>query len=748
MVRTARVLGLVSMLSLAGWAQPNKPPVDYVNPNIGTIGHLLTATAPTVQYPYGMVRLAPITTPKVRDRYLADKIYGFPSGSAMLTATTGAIETDSAKNASAFDHDFETVSPYYYAALLEDYDIRAEFTATQHAAYYRFTFPANAHSHVILSSRDHAELEVVGPDAVTGRGAEGGVAIYFYAEFSKPLGAYRTWTGGQVSAQTAKLSGAGIGVETDGATTKGERIGVRIGVSYIGIEQARKSLRKEIPAWSFDQVKAKGRAVWNQALGKIAVKGGTEKQRTIFYTALYRSLARMTDHTEDGRYYSGYDGQVHDAGGHDFYAGDGLWDTYRSMHPLQLILDPARQVDMVNSYVRMYEQSGSMPSFPSIGGDGAVMIGHHSTAFITDTYMKGYRDFDVEKAYAGMKKNAMDATLLPWRRGPLTALDRVYQEKGFFPALAKGEKETVAEVHPFERRQAVSVTLENCYDDWCVAQMAKALKKDDDYAYFLKRAHNYASVFDGRIGMMAPRTADGKWVEDFDPTRGGGQGGRDYFAECNSWVYTWHVQHDVAGLMALMGGREQFAAKLDQLFVEQYGTSKYAFLGQFPDMTGLIGNYAQGDEPSFHIPYLYNYCGQPWKTQRLLRQIMEVWYGDGPLGICGDEDGGAMSSWYVLSAMGFYPVCPGRPVYDIGSPLFQEVRIALSGGKTFTIAAPGTSAQNKYVQSAMLNGRPLDKPWFTHEELAAGGTLVLQMGPRPNRKWGSSPDSAPPSMSR
>jgi predicted alpha-1,2-mannosidase len=264
----------------------------------------------------------------------------------------------------------------------------------------------------------------------------------------------------------------------------------------------------------------------------------------------------------------------------------------------------------------------------------------------------------------------------------------------------------------------------------------------------MKRAHNYANVFDGRIGMMAPKTADGQWVESFDPTRGGGQGGRDYFAECNSWVYTWHVQHDVAGLMALMGGREQFAAKLDQLFVEQYGTSKYAFLGQFPDMTGLIGNYAQGDEPSFHIPYLYNYCGQPWKAQRLLRQIMEVWYGDGPLGICGDEDGGAMSSWYVLSAMGFYPVCPGRPVYDIGSPLFQEVKIALAGGRTFTVSAPGASAGNKYVQSATLNGKPLDKPWFTHDELAAGGTLVLRMGPRPNRKWGSSPEAAPPSMSR
>ena len=293
----------------------------------------------------------------------------------------------------------------------------------------------------------------------------------------------------------------------------------------------------------------------------------------------------------------------------------------------------------------------------------------------------------------------------------------------------------MAEVHPFERRQAVSVTLENCYDDWCVAQMAKALKKDDDYAYFMKRAHNYANVFDGRIGMMAPKTADGQWVESFDPR---GEAARAGATICRVQLLGLHLARTARRGRpdGADGRREQFAAKLDQLFVEQYGTSKYAFLGQFPDMTGLIGNYAQGDEPSFHIPYLYNYCGQPWKAQRLLRQIMEVWYGDGPLGICGDEDGGAMSSWYVLSAMGFYPVCPGRPVYDIGSPLFQEVKIALAGGRTFTVSAPGASAGNKYVQSATLNGKPLDKPWFTHDELAARGDAGAADGSAPEQEMG------------
>ncbi len=726
--------------------------MDYVNPNIGTIGHLLTATVPYVQYPHGMARLAPETTPGIQDRYLADRIFGFPAGPATLMASTGEISVDPARYASHYDHDFETATPYWYKVRLDDSDIEAEFTATPLAAFYRFTFPAAPHAHVSLSLRN-GTLEVAGPSAVSGSGSAGrgggggGVHDFFYAEFSRPVAGYRTWSGSNLS-QEARQPGPNAGFATDFAARAGETVEIRVGISHISVEQARKNLEREIPHWTFDATKAAARAVWSRALGAIQVKGGAERQRTIFYTALYRTLGRMTDITEDGQYYSGYDHQVHSADGHDFYVDDGLWDTYRSAHPLSLLIESARQLDMVRSYIRMYQQSGWMPSFPSLSGDRAVMIGHHSTALIADVYTKGYRDFDVETAYAGMKKNATEATMLPWRRGPLTELDRVYLEKGFFPALARGETESVREVHPSEHRQAVSVTLENCYDDWCLAQVAQGLGKADDYAYFMKRAHNYANVFNQQTGFMAPRSADGQWVEGFDPKLGGGQGGRAWYAECNAWVYTWHVQHDPAGLMALMGGRENFAARLDRLFVEQPGTSKFAFLGQFPDMTGLIGMYPQGNEPAFHIPYLFDYCGQPWKTQQRVRQIMDVWFGDGPLGICGDEDGGAMSSWYVLSAMGFYPVSPGQPAYEIGSPLFEETRITLDKGKVFTITARNVSAQNKYIQSATLNGKAWDKPWFAHADLASGGTLVLVMGPRPNPAWGSAPEAAPPSMSR
>ena len=741
--------------AFAASEKQQKEPVDYVSPNIGGIGQLLTATVPYVQCPHGMARLAPITTPGITDRYLADKIFGFPAGPAILMAALGNTGTRGEAYASDFDHDFETATPYYYAADLQTWGIKAELTASQEAAYYRFTFPVSAHAHLVLLLERNAELAVVADNAVEGGQRIGGTVAklaemggetreYFYAEFSRSFGPYQTWRQNELG-QAAKQAGDHIGFVTDFATSPGSQVEVRVGISYISAEQAHHNLQREIPDWNFEYVKAHTKSVWNTALSGISTIGGTQRQRTIFYTALYRSLGRMTNITEDGRYYSGYDHAVHDAQGHDFYVDDGLWDTYRSLHPLQLLLDSKRQEDMVRSYIRMYEQNGWLPSFPSVAGEQAVMIGHHAAAFILDTYMKNYRDFDVEQAYAAMRKNATEATMLPWSRGPLTSLDRVYFEKGFFPALAQGESETVAEVTG-ERRQAVSVTIENSYDDWCVAQLARALGKQADEAYFRKLAHNFENVFNTDIGFMAPKSADGKWVANFDPKLGGGQGGRDYFTELNGWLYTFAVQHDVAGLIRLMGGRDAFNAKLDRLFVEQYGTSKFRFLNQFPDATGLVGLYAQGNEPSFHVAYLYDFSGQPWKTQRRVRQLMDVWYEDGPLGLPGDDDGGATSSWYVLSAMGFYPVCPGSPVYEIGSPIFEKSTIRFGNGKEFTIVANHVSAQNKYIQSAQLNGNPLTKAWFQHSDIANGGTLVLEMGNTPNIKWGTAPQDAPPSM--
>lgn len=727
------ILIIIIMISLGGCTTKEPEPVDYVNPYVGTIGHLLKATSPSVYLPHGELSLLPRLTPGITDRYFADSLFSFPCGSASLIPSTGNVTFDERINASLFDHDQEVSTPYYYSVLLEDQDIKVEFTLTDHAVYYRFTFPEAESSNILLSFMRNAKLEVVGKDAVEGsqlppgigersdRFGRGGSGC-FYAKFSKPFIKFGTWDGNTVMTDATTQSGNRSGMFASYSRDNGNVVEMKVGISRESVKEAKDYLEKEIPNWDFDEVKNQARNVWNKELRKIEITGGTEEQRRIFYTALYRTMGRKAN----------------------------VWDTYRCAYPLQTIIEPDANIQAIRNFVREYEETGWLTS-------SGAMIGNHAAPVILDAYVKGLRDFDVEKAYEGMKKNAMEATMIPWRdKGPLTELDQVYFEKGFFPALSLGEKEWVEQVNRSEYRQAVAVTLEHCFDDWCLAQMAKELGKTDDYEYFMKRAHNYQNLFDPRTGYMSPRNAKGEWVfdkEPIDPIWSGGQGGRDYYAEMNAMSYTFSVQHDVAGLMNLIGGREKFVARLDGLFREQFdrvtggGGNKWIFLRQFPDMTGLTGQYAQGNEPSLHIPYLYNYAGEPWKTQRRLRQLMDIWYNDGPLGICGDEDGGAMSSWYVLTSMGFYPVCPGRAVYDIGSPLFEKVKIDLGNGKTFMIEARNVSTKNKYIQSATLNGESLNKPWFTHTDIANGGNLILDMGPRPNKSWGNSPEASPPSMS-
>ena len=733
-----------------------KEPIDYVNPNIGTIGHLLKATTPDVQLPRGMIRLFPGTTPGIRDTYLADKIYSlsvtslgndFSGGASMFSvmATTGNISIVPDENASWFDHDLEEATPYYYSVLLEDYDIDVEYTATDHSAYYRFTYPDAANSNILLSMLNKSEMKILGDNVIEGyqtysRAQDTNRKLYFHCEFSKPIKSFGSWAGKEITHGEKERTGRNIGIYASYSTLKGEQLQIKVGFSFIGINQARQNLEKEIEDWDFERVKKNGREIWNKALSKIRIEGGTESQRSIFYTGLYRVFGRKTTNiTEYGQYYSSFDNDVHTTDGHDFYQLGESWGSFRSLYPLGIILEPERQNDIVRSYVRMYEQTGWL-------GDAAldqrVMIARHETATITDAYLKGFRDFDAEKAYEGMKKNAMETTMIPWRNGPLTELDSVYLEKGFFPALPLGVKEWVPQVHSFEKRQSVAVTLEHCYDDWCLAQMAKSLNKVDDYNFFMKRSKNYQNQYDARIGFMAPKTADGKWVfneKELDPIWGGGQGGRDYYTETNAWTYTFHVQHDVPGLINIMGGEDKFIQKLDALFQEQFGGrgSKFEYFAQFPDATGMIGQYNHGNQPGFHISYLYNYAGKPWKTQRRVRDIMKIWYNDGPLGICGDEDEGELSSWYIFSSMGFYPVCPGWEVYDIGSPLFEKVTIDVGRNKTFVIEAQDVSSKNKYIQSAQLNGKPLNSPWFHHSDLVNGGILILNMGQRPNKEWGT-----------
>ena len=741
------LIWMISMLSCCTTGN-RKTPVDYVNPYIGTISPKTHGLTPAVKLPGGSVRLFPTFTPGVKDQYLADKIFGFPLGFANLMINTGEIKTGMKENASKFDHDLETATPYYYRALLEDPDINAEYTITNHTIMFRFTLPGSKTSNLLLNMIGSATVEIKDKNTIEGSSSLGnGSKHYFYAQLSAPLISCGTWQGDTIAYQSNRKTGERIGCYVSYPATHSGKLEVRIGISLKSIEEARGYVDNEIGHNSFDQVTMKAKELWNKELNLIRIEGGTEKQRTIFYSALYLTRVGMGN----------------------------VWDTYRCAYPLQTIIKPEENRDAIRGFIKAYETTGWLPS-------SGAMIGHHSTAVIVDAYMKGLRDFDVDKAYEGMKKNAMEATMIPWKdEGYITELEQCYFDKGFYPALpvrkdAKvadpdkwrkelipiikekmpyqiswvpevGVKEWVKEVNPWHRRQSVSVTLEHCYDDWCLAQLAKELGKAADYQLFMKRAYNYQNLYNPAIGFMAPKSADGNWIEPFDPKLSGGFAGEAYFAEANSWIYTWHVQHDVQGLINLMGGRENFIAKLNALFVEWYVMDKPAFIGQFPDMTGLIGQYCQGNEPSFHIPYLYNYAGQPWMTQYRVRQIMDLWYDSTPFGYCGDDDGGAMSGWYVFSAMGFYPQCPGQPIYDIGSPVFEKTTINVGAGKEFIIVARNVSAQNKYIQSATLNGKPLNKPWFYHADMVKGGEIVFRMGPRPNKQWGSAPHASAPSMS-
>ncbi|NBD27691.1 GH92 family glycosyl hydrolase [Paenibacillus glycinis] len=699
--------------------------VDYVNPMIGTIGHLLTSTSPTVSLPHGMMKLAPITTPGIADKYLADRIFGFPAGCCSIMPARNAGLPDPSAHSSLYDHDLEHAAPYAYQVLLEDEEILAEMTVSYQSAIYRFRYPVGPEAALVVGFPAGSRLTLLTEHAAVIAGTVAGVPHFTHLAFSQPVELDRMWESERQSGCVLRAAPAGGLLE------------VRAGISYIGEEQAARNLARELDGRTFEETKQAAREVWQQALGRIEASGGSEEQKTIFYTSLYRSLLNMSSITEDGRYYSAYDGCIHESEGRDFYVADNIWDTYRCLHPLQLLLDPERKQDMIQSYVRMYEQCGWLPQFPFAQGDLPVMTGNHTAALIYDVYNKGYRNFDAAKAFEAMKVNATEVTMLPWVHGPLTELDRAYQEQGFYPALRPGETEWVQEVHGFERRQSVAVTLEHAYDDWCVAQLALALGHADDYEAFMRRSRNYRNLYNETTGFMSPKSADGEWVEPFDPKYGGGLGGRDYFSECNAWIYSFHVQHDIEGLIELMGGAEQFEERLDALFAEQYDGSKYRFLGQFPDATGLIGQYCQGNEPAFHIPYLYNYTASPWKAQRRVREIMKLWYQATPTGICGDEDNGAMSAWYVFGAMGLYPICPGKASYEIGSPLFEKTEIAVSGGGIFTIRAEGVSDRNKYVQAAEVDGKPLTEPRISHEAIAAGSTLTLRMGDRPNKAWGT-----------
>jgi len=710
-----------------------REPVDYVNTRIGNISILLVPTFPTTHLPNSMLRMIP-----AHREFVTDRTGGFPlnvhthraSDVLMLMPFCDSEEPDPNAN---YRYDHEISRPYRYSVFLDDQGIAVDFAPAAKSAVYSFTFEEAGQRAIMLRTVSNGEIKAEG-SVVSGFENLRGAKHYFYLEYDQTPAQTGNKDVGRRAAVYAQFN-------PDVKTVK-----ARYGISYISVEQAKKNLEKEITDFDVDRVAQNARNEWNRVLGKIKVEGGAENEKTTFYTALYRSHERMINISEDGKYYSAFDGQIHDDDGVPFWTDDWVWDTYHALHPLQTILNPKAQEEKLASYIRMWEQSPErwMPTFPGVTGDGHAMNGNHAAVVFADALSKNL-NFDVEKAFEGMKNTVLTETMIPWRRAPKTELDDFYRENGWFPALWPDEKETVPEVHSFEKRQSVAVTQAASYDDWCIAQLAKSLGRTDDYDYFMKRSYNYRNLFNKETGFFHPKDKDGKFIEPFDYALSGGVGSRDYYDENNAWTYIWDVHHRIADLIELFGGTQPFINQLDQLFVTEIPMSKWQYYAVQPDATGNIGQYVAGNEPSFHIPYLYNYVGEPWKTQKRIRMIMESWFRNDLMGIPGDEDGGGMSAYYAFSAMGFYPVSAGIPAYNIGSPVFSKTTIQLDNGKKFTIVAKNASWSNKYIQSARLNGQSWNKTWFTHDDIVNGGTLELEMGNRPNKQWGIGKDAVPPS---
>lgn len=753
-MKTARLLVLIlgSVILNHGCTTDNtksREPVDYVNPYIGNISHLLVPTYPTVHLPNSMLRVYP-----ERADYTTLKLRGLPlvitshRGSSAFNLSPFQGEMSSPGPVISYTWDHEKISPYSYSVVLDEQDIGVKMGVSRQSALYELSFPKEEKSNIILNSR-HGEMKWDGK-AVSGyQNLDNRTKVFIYLEPDIKPSFAGVLKEGRADESLTEASGRNAAILLSFPERTGT-LKLRYGISFIDTDQAKKNLEREIKDFDIARIHSEGRRIWNEALGKIRVTGGSEDDRIVFYTSLYRTYERPVNITEDDRYFSAFDGKVHDSEGVPFYTDDWIWDTYRATHPLRVLTEPVLETNIIRSFLRMTDQMENpwMPTFPEITGDSRRMNSNHGVATVIDAYRKGLKDFDLEKAYEVSKRAVMEKTLAPWSGKPAGRLDEFYKEHGYIPALAENEKETIPEVHSFEKRQAVAVTLGTAYDQWCLAQIAKELGKTDDYRYFLECSYNYRKLFNAETDFFHPKDSKGNFIMPFDYKFSGGMGARDYYGENNAYVYRWDVQHNIADLISLMGGNENFVTRLDETFNEPLGKSKYEFYAQLPDHTGNVGQFSMANEPSLHIPYLYNYAGQPWRSQKLIRTLLFEWFRNDLMGVPGDEDGGGTTAFVVFSKLGFYPVTPGSPTYNIGSPVFTESVMDLGNGKEFKIVAVNCSEENKYIQSARLNGREWNKPWFSHDDISDGATLELVMGPAPERQWGSGPDSAPPSAEK
>lgn len=732
-------------------------PAEWVNTLMGSDskGSLSNGnTYPAIALPWGMNFWMPQTNTMGNGwayQYTADKIRGFkqthqPSpwindyGQFAIMPVTGTVKFDQNVRASWFSHKSEVAKPYYYSVYLADPDVTTEITPTERAAQLRFTYPATDSAFIIVDAFDHGsyikilpeQRKIIGYTTKNSGGVPSNFKNYFVITFDKPFTVTNTWhdsvlVKGQLELQ-ADHTGAVVGFKTK----KGEKVGIKTASSFISFEQAELNLQREIGGDSFDATCKKAKDIWNKELGRLSVEGGSSEQVSTFYSSLYRTMLFPRKFYEINAkneivHYSPFNGQV--LPGYMF-TDNGFWDTFRAVHPFFTLMYPTLSSHIMEGLSNAYNESGWLPEWAS-PGHRDCMVGSNSASLIADAYLKGIRGYDINNLYKAILKNTEN-------EGPLSSVGRLgvkyYNSLGYVP-------------YDVNVNENAARTLEYAYDDFTIFQLAKALNRPkSEIDLFEKRSQNYRNLFDPETKLMRGKNKDGKFQTPFNPFKWG-----DAFTEGNSWHYTWSVFHDVQGLAKLMGGQRQFSAMLDSVFnmppvfdESYYGT----VIHEIREMQIMnMGQYAHGNQPIQHMIYLYNYAGQPWKTQYWVRQVMSRLYKATPDGYCGDEDNGQTSAWYVFSAMGFYPVCPGTQQYVLGTPLFSKLTMTLEDGKKMVINAPGNSDTNLYVQSASLNGQPYSKNWISHQDLQKGGTLEFKMGATPEKSRGATPAAFPYSYS-
>ena len=748
---TACLIACSLMAEAKDWTQ-------YVNPLMGTQSSFELSTGntyPAIARPWGMNFWTP-QTGKMGDgwqyTYTANKIRGFkqthqPSpwindyGQFSIMPVTGKLEFDEEKRASWFSHKGEIATPSYYKVYLAEHDVVTEMTPTERAVLFRFTFPENEHSYIVVDAFDKGsyvkvipeENKIIGYTTRNSGGVPENFKNYFVIEFDKPFTYKGTFADKKLEEgnleQKADHTGAIIGF----STRKGEIVHASIASSFISFEQAAQNL-KELGNDSFEQLAQKGNDAWNNVLGKIEVEGGNLDQYRTFYSCLYRSLLfprKFYEFTADGQpvHYSPYNGQV--LPGY-MYTDTGFWDTFRCLFPFLNLMYPSVNKEIQEGLINTYKESGFFPEWASPGHRGC-MIGNNSASVLVDAYMKGVKVDDVKTLYEGLIHGTENVHPEVSSTGRLGY--QYYNKLGYVPYDVKINENTAR-------------TLEYAYDDWCIYQLAKALNRPKkEIELFAKRAMNYRNVFDKESKLMRGRNENGQFQSPFSPLKWG-----DAFTEGNSWHYSWSVFHDPQGLIDLMGGKKMFITMLDSVFAVPpvFDDSYYGqVIHEIREMTVMnMGNYAHGNQPIQHMIYLYNYAGQPWKAQYWLRQVMDRMYTPGPDGYCGDEDNGQTSAWYVFSALGFYPVCPGTDEYVIGAPLFKKATLHFENGNNLVIDAQNNSKENLYIESLRVNGQESTRNYLKHADLLQGGTIEFKMGSHPNLNRGINDDDAPYSFSK